>query len=191
HAQADILRLDSIDRTFDVIACTGVLHHLADPLAGWRMLLSRLRPGGFMRIGLYSERAREVVVAARQFIAERGYAPTAEGIRRCRQDLMAAGGTADFARLALLRDFYVTGECRDLLFHVEEHRFALPQIHDMLAALDLRFLGFLLAPGVALRYAQRNPADVAMTDLAAWTAFEAEFPEAFSGMYVFWVRKEA
>ncbi|HSQ82052.1 MAG TPA: tetratricopeptide repeat protein [Casimicrobiaceae bacterium] len=191
HAQADILRLDTIGRTFDVIACTGVLHHLADPVAGWRMLLSRLRPGGFMRIGLYSEQARGVVAAARRFIAERGYAPTAEEIRLCREDLMSANGGAGFGQLALLRDFYVTGECRDLLFHVEEHRFTLPQIRDMLAALDLRFLGFMLAPGIAMRYAQRHSADLAMTDLAGWTAFEAEFPEAFAGMYVFWVRKEA
>jgi SAM-dependent methyltransferase/Flp pilus assembly protein TadD len=191
HAQADILRMDSIDRSFDVIACTGVLHHLADPLAGWRTLLSRLRPGGFMRIGLYSAQAREVIVAARRFIAELHYEPTAEGIRRARQDLMAANGGASFTPLALLRDFYATSECRDLLFHVQEHRYALPQIRGMLAALDLRFLGFLLAPGVAVRYAQRHPADAAMTDLGAWNAFEAEFPEAFAGMYVFWVQRAA
>ena len=191
HAQADILRFDSIDRSFDVIACTGVLHHLADPLAGWRTLLSRLHPGGFMRIGLYSARAREVVVEARRFIAERGYLPTAEGIRRARQDLMAADGGASFAQLAQLRDFYVAGECRDLLFHVQEHRYALPQVRDMLAALDLRFLGFLLAPRVAVRYAQRHPADAAMTDLDAWSGFEAEFPDAFAGMYVFWVQRAA
>ena len=191
HAQADILRMDSIDRSFDVIACTGVLHHLADPLAGWRTLLSRLRPGGLMRIGLYSERAREVVVGARRFIAERGYPPTAEGIRRARQDLMSADGGAGFAQLARLRDFYATSECRDLLFHVQEHRYGLLQLRDMLAALDLRFLGFLLAPRVAIEYAQRHPADAAMTDLDAWSGFEAEFPDAFAGMYVFWVHRAA
>ena len=191
HAQADILRMDSIDRSFDVIACTGVLHHLADPLAGWRRLLARLRPDGFMRIGLYSAQAREVVVAARRFIAEHDYAPTADGIRRARQDLMSAGGGASFAQLALLRDFYATSECRDLLFHAQEHRYALPQMRDMLAALDLRLLGFLLAPRVAIEYAQRHPADATMTDLDAWSAFEAEFPDAFAGMYVFWVQRAA
>ena len=213
HAQADILGLGAIGRSFGVVAATGVLHHLADPLAGWRTLRSLLRPGGFMRIGLYSDKAREVVVAARRFIASRGYAPTPDGIRRCRQDLMAAGGnggtdgrvdggigrdggdgggtSVSFGELALLRDFYGTCECRDLLFHEQEQRYDLAQLREMLASLDLRFLGFLLAPGVARGYAERHPDDPAMTDLRAWNEFEAEFPRAFAGMYVFWVQSAA
>jgi 2-polyprenyl-3-methyl-5-hydroxy-6-metoxy-1,4-benzoquinol methylase len=48
YAQADILRLPSIGRMFDMIDATDVLHHLADTFAGWRALLSMLRPGGLM-----------------------------------------------------------------------------------------------------------------------------------------------
>ena len=77
YAQADIMKLPSIGATFDIIEASGVLHHLADPFAGWRVLLSMLRPGGIMLLGLYSETARRDIVAARDFIAERGYQPTA------------------------------------------------------------------------------------------------------------------
>src|SRR5439155_11233681 len=91
YAQADILKLGSLEKSFDVIESSGVLHHLADPLAGWRVLLTLLRPGGFMAIGLYSEIARADIVATRAFIAGQGYRPTAEDIRRCRQDLLDAG----------------------------------------------------------------------------------------------------
>ena len=45
-AQADLLELGATGRSFDVVECSGVLHHMADPFAGWRMLLSLLRPGG-------------------------------------------------------------------------------------------------------------------------------------------------
>ena len=91
YAQADILKLGDIARTFDIIESVGVLHHLADPFDGWRTLLSRLRPGGFMCLGFYSEIARRHVVKAREFIAARGYASTPDDIRRFRQDRARPG----------------------------------------------------------------------------------------------------
>ena len=82
YAQADILQLGSIGRTFDMIQSVGVLHHLADPWAGWRVLISLLRPGGVMFVALYSEIARRDVVAARAFIAQRGYGSSGGGYPR-------------------------------------------------------------------------------------------------------------
>ena len=79
-AQADIIKLGSIGRTFDVIEPSGVLHHLADPFAGWRVLVSLLRPGGVMVLGLYSEAARGNVMAARIDRGARLW-PSAEDIR--------------------------------------------------------------------------------------------------------------
>ena len=75
---------------------------MRDPFEGWRILLSLLRPGGIMHLGFYSEVARRDVVAARAFIAERGYAPTPADIRRCRQDLLK---TPLAQRCALYRFF--------------------------------------------------------------------------------------
>ena len=51
-AQADILGLADLGRSFDVVDASGVLHHISNPLAAWQLLLSLLRPGGFMRVGL-------------------------------------------------------------------------------------------------------------------------------------------
>jgi 2-polyprenyl-3-methyl-5-hydroxy-6-metoxy-1,4-benzoquinol methylase len=39
YAQADILKIGDIARTFDIIESVGVLHHLSDPFAGWRVNL--------------------------------------------------------------------------------------------------------------------------------------------------------
>jgi Tfp pilus assembly protein PilF/2-polyprenyl-3-methyl-5-hydroxy-6-metoxy-1,4-benzoquinol methylase len=186
YAQADIMELGSIGRSFDVISCVGVLHHLADPAAGWRQLLALLRPGGLMQVGLYSEIGRRDLLAARELIAARGYEPTPEGIRRCRQELLASGS---FARLASLRDLYGMNECRDLLFHAQEHRFALPQVKKMVEALDLDFIGLAVEPDVVARYRRRFPGQGSEADLDSWHAFEMEFPDTFAGMYLFWVRK--
>ena len=64
-----------------MIETAGVLHHLADPAAGWRLLLSLLRPNGLMFVGLYSVTARRSLTAARAQIAARGYRATADDIR--------------------------------------------------------------------------------------------------------------
>jgi tetratricopeptide (TPR) repeat protein/2-polyprenyl-3-methyl-5-hydroxy-6-metoxy-1,4-benzoquinol methylase len=111
YAHADILKLGDMTRTFDIIACVGVLHHLADPFMGWRILLSRLRPGGFMHLGFYSQFARRYVVKAREFIAARGYGSTPDDIRRVRWELAALDGAgvlesvSKFAELNLTREW--------------------------------------------------------------------------------------
>ena len=144
YAQADILALGSLAERFDVIECAGVLHHLDDPLAGWRILCSLLRPDGVMRIGLYSELARRHVVRARELIAAEGFAPTPDGIRACRAAILARQDDALLARVARGEDFYSLSGCRDLMFHVREHRFTLPRIAGLLADLGLAFIGFEL-----------------------------------------------
>jgi Tfp pilus assembly protein PilF/2-polyprenyl-3-methyl-5-hydroxy-6-metoxy-1,4-benzoquinol methylase len=187
YAQADILRLGSLDRTFDLIQSTGVLHHLADPIAGLRVLVKLLRPRGLMHLAFYSEAARQPMVAARNFIAQRGYRSTLADIRQCRQELMSEK-PANLPDLAELSDFYSTSTCRDLLFHVAEQRMTLPQIEAFLAAEGLAFLGFQIEAHVAARYRQAFPADTTMTNLATWHAFEQQHPYIFASMYAFWVR---
>jgi SAM-dependent methyltransferase len=169
YAQADILRLDTIGRTFDLIASTGVLHHLADPLAGLRVLIKLLRPRGLMHLGFYSEAGRQPMIAARRFIAQRGYRGTAADIQRCRQELMSQK-PADLPDLAELDDFFSTSACRDLLFHVAERRMTLPEIQAFLAAEGPVLVGFQVEPHVSTRYRQTFPADATMTNLANWHA---------------------
>ena len=81
YAQADLLQVASLGRDFDVIEAVGVLHHIVDPLAGWRKLLAVLRPGGVMKLGFYSAVARRNL--PRLDIGE----PTPDAIRDARQVL--------------------------------------------------------------------------------------------------------
>jgi 2-polyprenyl-3-methyl-5-hydroxy-6-metoxy-1,4-benzoquinol methylase len=189
YAQADILKLQSIRRTFDVIEAAGVLHHLAEPMVGWRLLLSILRPGGFMRIGLYSKLARQDIVAARALIAERGYSSSAEDIRRCRHELAESGDRAPLSNVVNRLDFFSTSRCRDLLFHVQEHQFTLPEIAYFLRENKLEFLGFDLLGGALQSFRRRFPNYGTMADLALWHTFELENPSLFTDMYQFWIRK--
>jgi SAM-dependent methyltransferase len=186
YAQADITELGSLERRFDLIEANGVLHHLADPWAGWRVLVSLLRPAGTMRIGLYSALARGPVVAAHAFIAAHGYGRSADEIRRFRQDVLRDEA---FAMLPESRDFYTISGCRDLLFHVQEHRMTLPDIKAFIAGNGLTFQGFDLDPATLHAYRTRYPADQAGIDLDCWHAFEQAFPNTFVRMYQFRVLK--
>jgi tetratricopeptide (TPR) repeat protein/SAM-dependent methyltransferase len=189
YMQADLLNLGGLEARFDLIEASGVLHHLGDPAQGWRVLVSLLRPGGFMHIGLYSAAARSDILAVRALIIDRGYRQTAADIRRCRHDLLTFEDGTPFKNVTNYDDFFSTSECRDLLFHVQEHQFTIPQIKEFLAENGLTFLGF--AGPVGQAYRARFPNDPAMTDLDQWHAFEGENPMAFVNMYQFWVQKSS
>ena len=188
--QGDILELGPTEPPFDVIESGGVLHHLADPMAGWRRLTELLVPGGFMKIALYSEIARRPVAAARDLIAQRGHAATPEGIRRARAELLALGPEQVARRVTASLDFFALSPCRDLLFHVAEQGFTLPRVVAAVASLELEFLGFeALSPGTLACYRRRFPEDAQATDLTLWHRFEEENPDTFVAMYQFWLRK--
>jgi Flp pilus assembly protein TadD/2-polyprenyl-3-methyl-5-hydroxy-6-metoxy-1,4-benzoquinol methylase len=192
YALADILELGGVKRQFDLIESAGVLHHLADPLAGWRVLVDLLRPGGLMMVALYSEAARRHIVEARTLIAEQGYTGTAEDIRKCRLDIMARAenGDREMAKICTARDFFSLSNCRDLLFHVQEHRFKLPQIEQALDALNLKFLGFEFKNQSTVRaFRKSHPDRRALVSLGEWDAFERTHPATFAGMYQFWCAK--
>lgn len=187
-AQADLLELGALGRVFDMVECSGVLHHLADPYAGWRALLPLLRPGGFMLVGLYSEVARKTILKAQELVIRGGYDTSADGIRRCRQDLLNASVVQDLGVVAS-DDFFGVSSCRDLLFHVRESRTELPAVEAFLRDNGLTFLGFELDVPVMLAYRRRFPGDPAAADLRNWHIFEHECPDTFSGMYRFWIQK--
>ena len=185
YAQADILKLSAIGRTFDRIEAVGVLHHLADPEVGWRVLISLLGPNATMRVGLYSEAARRSVVEARALIAGRGYRPTADGIRSLRQAIIREKDEPLWRSLVQTADFYSTSGCRDIFFHVMEHRFTIPQIKSFLDQNGFGFLGFELDPEVIGRFQARFPGVDALANLDQWHVFEADNPQTFLKMYIF------
>jgi SAM-dependent methyltransferase len=53
-----IEELATLGRQFDLVVSTGVLHHMADPLAGLEALAGCLRPDGVMALMLYGKHGR-------------------------------------------------------------------------------------------------------------------------------------
>ena len=183
--QADILELGSWDRKFDRIESLGVLHHMKDPVAGWRVLTGLLNEGATMRIGLYSTLARAPLEDARKLIAAAGLPGAPEGIRRARRTILDLPENHPARNVLISDDFYSASGCRDLIMHVQEHTFTLPQIAHCLRELNLELLGLQCPPEVNAAFRAAYPAPAALTDLSLWNEFEILHPEIFRGMVLF------
>jgi 2-polyprenyl-3-methyl-5-hydroxy-6-metoxy-1,4-benzoquinol methylase/cytochrome c-type biogenesis protein CcmH/NrfG len=191
--QADILELAKWPERFDIVYCVGVLMAMRDPQAGLRALLPLVRPGGLLKLGLYSKRARASVNVAREIIRQQRLPATASAIREFRQYIYAAKQGSPLKSLLRWRDFYSMSDCRDFLFHVQEHQLDLPQVSAMLRDHGLTVLGMSkqLPRHAVAAYRRVFPRDKTLVDLQQWDAVETRFPETFLGMYQVWCRKPA
>jgi Tfp pilus assembly protein PilF len=187
-ARADMADLASLDRSFDVIEASN-LQRVADPWATWSALISLLRAGGVMRIGLLGENAHTMLAAARDFAVQGNYQPDIEGIQTLRQNLLRLPPDNAATKAALSPDFFATGPCRTLFFGAHDHRLTLPEIQTFLNTSGLVLLGVETTPEARQAFARDFQGATARTDLAAWHAFFREHPNTFGASYQLWVFK--
>ena len=187
YMHADILDLRKLSRQFDIVESSGVLHHMNDPVAGWRALTDCLKPGGLMKIGLYSEMARQHIVEMRQEISNAGIGSSDTAMKSFRKTVMKSDKN-HHKRILKSGDFYSLSTLKDLLFHIQEHKFTIPQIQDCLSELGLKFCGFEGARIVSHFKLTNTETDDAY-NLDKWHAYEEANPRAFAEMYQFWCQK--
>ncbi len=179
--QADILQVAALGRTFDRIRCSGVLHHMKEPVIGLRALREVLRPGGTIRLMLYSKAARRATLAARALARELGVPPTFDGIRRFREVVAALPGDHPAHDVISSTDFYSISGTRDLIFHVQEHNYTIPEVAALVADAGLEIANFGYGGKPKARFEAMGFTDP--SDLAAWEKTEARFPSTFMNMY--------
>ena len=185
--QADILALEELGQQFDLIKCSGVLHHMEDPVEGWSKLLTCLKPDGIMKIALYSEVARQSVVLCRNWIKEQGFASTPEGIRDFRQGIMEMDDANPLKEIMNWTDFFSMSMCRDLVFHVQEHRVTPLWIKSVLDDLGLNCTSMSINnPFFIKEYLSMYPDDPKVKNLDNLHEYEKHNPSAFRDMYQFW-----
>ena len=188
--QMDLLSVAELGDIFDMIECSGVLHHMENPSKGLSALIQQLKPGGYLKLALYSEIARNIIVKARKTIQLLGVDSTPESIRAFRKKVLY-GEIKELLDLPKLAgDFYSLSECRDLCFHVQEHRFTTDSLQQLLDSHGLTFCGFMVPDQIKELYQEKYPEDHDMTSLANWGEFEEEHPSTFAGMYQFWACKQ-
>ena len=186
--QMDILEVSLLEKRFHIVESGGVLHHMNDPEKGLRALVKVLNNNGYLKLGLYSELARQDIVKIKNYIANKQLQPNEEDIRRFRQKVIS-GDLSNLNSLEKNGDFYSLSQCRDLYFHFKEHRFTISQLQETLKSNKLKFLGFLLPRIHKSRYNTYFPKDKKQTNLQNWARFEEKYPNTFAAMYQFWVSK--
>ncbi len=187
--QGDILDAARLDQSFGLVSCTGVLHHMEEPERGLAALAGVLKPGGVLRLALYSERARAWVAEAHRAIVERGWDASPAGIRAFRAHVLALPPEQPLARLRESDDFYTLSGCRDLCFHVREHWYRLPAIGEMLTTAGLELLMLDAPPEAQHCFTQLFGTAGDRRDLGLWDRVEGTYLHLFAGMFHLWARK--
>ena len=187
---SDILNLDKLNKKFDVIESVGTLHHMDNPIDGLKVLVKLLKPNGILRLGLYSEIARQDVVKLRKIIDRKKFNNNIDDLRYFRQFIISENKSSNLYKSIFNKDFYTTSNVRDFLFHTKEHRYTIPKIVKILKKFNLKFLGFVFANDIIKKeYSKMFPDDKNNTNLENWNQFELKFPDTFISMYQFWVKK--
>jgi SAM-dependent methyltransferase len=187
--QADIQNLPStpgLAGRFHIIECLGVLHHMADPFAGWRALIDCLAPQGKLLVGLYSAAARRIITELKSDPAFPGPGCDDRALRKFRRTLLERPAEQPGGQLKLGPDFYSASEFRDLAAHVSERCMTLAEIRSFLADHSLAFRGFWIDPTHLDRFHRQFPAEPWPGRLESWEEFEAANPHTFAAMYNFW-----
>jgi SAM-dependent methyltransferase len=138
--QLPIERARELGTSFDHIACTGVLHHLADPDAGLAALRDVLKPDGAMHLMVYAPYGRAGIYMLQDFCRQLGTRATDAGI----QDLIVAlrqlpHGHPLEQLLRAAPDFRDEAALADALLHPQDRAYSVPQLFDFIGTADLRF----------------------------------------------------
>lgn len=129
-----------LGRCFDLIVCTGVLHHLADPEAGLRALRSVLKPGGMIYLMLYAPYGRTGIYLLQDYCRRLGIGTSRKEIA----DLVKAVEALPWqhplrAVMSQSRDFLDPDALADALLNPRDRAYSVPQLFDALADNGLAF----------------------------------------------------
>jgi len=133
-------RASELERAFDQIVCTGVLHHVADPQAGLAALREVMAPEGALHIMVYAPYGRSGIYMLQDFFRRLGWGDGNDDVAALAATLKAL--PADHPIVPLLRhspDFSSTAGLADALLHPQDRAYTVAQFFEFLQLGGLRF----------------------------------------------------
>lgn len=132
---------------FDYIQCSGVLHHLENPDAGFKVLSDSLKPDGGMNIMVYAQYGRTGVYQIQDALrmVNEGVTSRQEEVKNGWEVMNNLPNTNWYQRgQELLQDHKKFGDVGmyDMFLHKQDRAYTVPQIYDFVEKAGLNFVEF-------------------------------------------------
>ena len=138
--QLSLLDAHSLDRMFDQIVCTGVLHHLSDPDAGLRCLRDVLKPHGAMQIMVYARYGRTGIYMMQEYCRRLGIGASDSELADLATALKQLPNDHPMSwMLHRFRDFTQPGALADALLHPQDRAYTVTEIRAWLDRCGMAF----------------------------------------------------
>ena len=129
---------------FDMIVCTGVLHHLPDPDVGLRALRDVLEPGGALHLMVYARYGRAGIYMMQEYCRLLGIGTSPEDLQTLHAALDMLPPDHALARLLHhAKDFREPEAMADALLHPLDRSYTVPELHDWLGRCGFSFARWL------------------------------------------------
>lgn len=141
--KGDLRNVAEIGRDFDLVVCTGVLHHMADPDEGMRALADVMASNGALACMVYGAARRTGVYMMQDIFRRLGIGPDAEGIAFVRRTLskLPPWHPVQFymsAAAELRHDAALV----DTFLHPQDRAYTAPQVLSLVEDNGLSFQGW-------------------------------------------------
>jgi SAM-dependent methyltransferase len=137
------LALESVrklGRSFDLIVCTGVLHHLPDPDLGLCALRDVLNPQGAIHLMVYAAYGRAGIYMLQEYCRLLRIGTTAQDLRDLGSLLEALPKDHPLAQLlSRAKDFREPAAIADALLHPRDRAYTVPELYAWLERCGVSF----------------------------------------------------
>ena len=136
--QLPVERVAALERRFDLIVCTGVLHHLADPGKGLCALRSVLKPGGAIYLMVYARYGRAGIYMFQEYCRRLGIGTTKREIKELAEVVKTLPNQHPLAALlGGARDAGDADALADALLNPRDRSYTVPELFELFASCNL------------------------------------------------------
>jgi SAM-dependent methyltransferase len=138
--QLPLESVKDLGRSFDLIVCTGVLHHLPDPDLGLRVLREALTRKGALHLMVYAQYGRAGIYMLQEYCRMLGIGTSAKDLRDLGALLDSLPEDHPIADLlSRAKDFRRPEALADALLHPQDRAYTVPALYAWLERCGMSF----------------------------------------------------